>query len=191
MVFLVSLYQDFDDVEKLLLFSLGVFNKPIKNKLVLQKLLFLISNVFKDYKNVLEFQPHLFGPYSEEADNYIENLISLGLVKKESKGYALTNEGKKVYLNLKVKDELVDVVKDFKLFLNDLSSDELLAFIYVTYPGFVEESAKWNDIKKNRIDIAISLLKKGKVSFGKAAQIAGLDVSSFENVLKERRVKWR
>jgi predicted HTH domain antitoxin len=61
-----------------------------------------------------------------------------------------------------------------KLFLNNLTKDELLGFIYYTYPKMRLESVESERIAGIRKDIAISLFKKGKVSLGKAAIIAGI-----------------
>jgi predicted HTH domain antitoxin len=92
---------------------------------------------------------------------------------------------------MKPKEELFKVLEDFKDFLNDLPDKEVLVFIYVSYPKFIEESAKWDELKQKRVDIAISLLKKGKISFSKAVEISGLNISGFQDVLRRKGVKWK
>jgi uncharacterized protein YwgA len=177
-----QIFEDLEDEEKIILYALGALNgTPIRSKTKLQKLLFLVSNVFENYKDLLEFEPHFFGPYSETVDTVLDDLVSLGLVKKGGNKYSLTSEGFYIYDNLRPKKELKYVIDDFKVFLNDLPQDELLAFIYVTYPRYTEESAKWNKIQANRKKIAVSLLRKHKVSFGKAVEISGLSSSEFNN----------
>lgn len=183
---------DLDDEEKLLLYAIGCMqNTPIKGKIKLQKLLFLVSNVFGSLEDLLMYEPHLYGPYSEVVENVLQSLISLGLVKEVRKGYGLTEEGKKVFNSLTPKEELVKVMNDFKEFLNDLDNDELLAFIYVSYPNYIKESVKWDELKQKRKKLAISLLKKGKISFSKAAEIAGMSSNEFDRYLKEMGVAWR
>ncbi len=187
-----NLFNDLDDEEKIVLFSLGALdNNPLRSKIKIQKLLFLISNVFKEYKDLLEFEPHLFGPYSETVEYILEDLIKLGLVVKDGSKYELTEKGKKLYSHLKPKKELTNVIEDFKEFLNDLPDNEILAFVYVTYPDYISESAKWDELKKDRVRLAISLLKKEKISFGKAVEISGLKSKDFEDFLKKRGIKWR
>ncbi len=183
---------DLDEEEKLILYAIGSLeNTPIKGKIKLQKLLFLVSNVFGSLEDLLMYEPHLYGPYSEVVDNVLQSLIRLGLVKGTKRGYYLTDEGKKVFNSLTPKEELVRVITDFKEFLNDLSNDELLAFIYVSYPEYIKESVKWDELKPKRKRLAISLLKKGKVSFSKAAEIAGMSPGEFDNYLKDMGVAWR
>ncbi len=184
---------DLDDEEKLILYAIGCLqNTPIKGKIKLQKLLFLVSNVFGSLEDLLMYEPHLYGPYSEVVDNVLQSLIRLGLVKEgEKKGYYLTDEGKKIFNSLTPKEELVEVITDFKEFLNDLDNDELLAFIYVSYPEYIKESVKWDELKPKRERLAVSLLKKGKVSFSKASEIAGMNPGEFDKYLKDRGVAWR
>lgn len=181
-----------NDEEKLILFTIGSMDRtPIRSKIKIQKILFLISNVFKGFQNLLEFEPHLFGPYSETLDYVLESLIKLGLVKKEGSSYRLTDDGQDLVESLKPKPELINVINDFKSFLNDLSDDEILVFIYASYPQFISESVKWDDLKPRRVSIAHSLLKKGKISFSKAAEIAGMSSVDFDKLLKERGMAWR
>lgn len=121
----------------------------------------------------------------------MEDLIKLGLIQQEGSRYSLTEQGKKLYICLKPKEDLIKVIEDFKEFLNDLTDDEVLIFIYVSYPSYIEESAKWEELKEKRIPTAISLLKKQKISFGKAVEISGLSGNDFETLLREKNVKWK
>lgn len=187
-----NLFGDLDDEEKIVLFSSGALgNTPLRSKVKIQKILFLVSNVFKEYKDLLEFEPHLFGPYSETVDYILEDLIKLGLINQEGSKYRLTEKGKGLYSQLRPKKELIRVIEDFKGFLNNLPDNEILAFVYVTYPDYISESAKWDELKQDRVRIAISLLKKEKISFGKAVEISGLKSKDFEENLNKRGIKWR
>ena len=181
-----------NDEEKLVLYAIGaVDNSPLKSRIKIQKLMFLISNIFKDFQGLLHFEPHLFGPYSETLDNVLESLIRLGFVESIGSNFRLTNPGLKAYSSLKPKPELARVIDDFKRFLNDLNDEEVLAFIYASYPKYISESVKWDELKPRRKDFAISLFRKNKVSFGKAAEIAGLNPVEFDILLKNKNIRWR
>ncbi len=187
-----NLFNDLEDEEKIVIYSLGSLdNSPLRSIIKIQKLLFLISNVFKEYKDLLEFEPHLFGPYSETLDYIVQDLQKLGLVEVDGSRYNLTKKGLELYAQLKPKKELMNVVDDFKEFLNDLPDDEILAFIYVSYPTYISESAKWDELKHDRVRIAISLLRKEKISFGKASELSGLSLTKFEELLKKNNIKWK
>ncbi len=185
-------YNRLEDQEKILLYSIGSLgNTPIRNKTKLQKLLFLTSNVFNEYQDLLSFEPHLYGPYSEYVEDILDDLIKMELVSEERKQYKLTALGEELYKRLKPKEELITVLEDFKLFLNDLTNDELLAFVYVTYPKYTSEAVKWGELKENREYYALQLLKKKKVSFSKAVEISGLSSSELDVLTKKEGIKWR
>ena len=185
-------FNNLKDEEKIILYSLGVLdNMPIKNKIKLQKLLFMTSNVFEDYGDLLDFEPHLYGPYSKNLDDMLENLIKIGFVSQTKSQYKLTPLGEQVYLRLSPKKGLVSVLEDFKSFINDLTNDELLTFIYVTYPNFTTEAIKWNELKEKRVQCAVQLLKKQKISFAKAVEISGLPRFDFELLSKNEGIKWK
>lgn len=184
--------SDLTDEEKILIYALGALgNTPLRTKVIIQKLLFLFSNVFTGYKGLFRYEPHLLGPYSETVENTLQSLIQLGLITDKNCGYQLTPEGLNLCKTLAPKEEIVRVVSDFKEFLHDLSEDEILVFIYSTFPDFISKSARWNQLKPRRVEMAISLLRKGKVSFSKAAEIAGMTAGDFDRTLRERRVRWR
>ncbi|NPA63331.1 MAG: hypothetical protein GXN95_07285 [Methanococci archaeon] len=190
--YLKKIFEDLEPEEKIILYALGALNNtPLNSKIKLHKLLFLVSNVFPQLNKLLEFEEHFLGPYSEKINYILDDLISLGLVEKKGGKYKLTEKGMEIYKRLKPKPELKEVLEDFKEFIHDLTDDEILAFIYVSYPKYTKESIKWDELKKRRVDLAISLLKKQKVSFGKAAQIAGLSPIEFEELLLKRGIKWR
>jgi uncharacterized protein YwgA len=181
-----------NDEENLLIVALGALDgAPIRSKIKLQKMLFLISNLFDNYKDILEYEPHLYGPYSEVVEETLQDLMTLGLVNESINQYTLTSKGKEVYLDLKIKKEVLQVMSDFKNFLNDLSQDEVLVFVYACYPKFISESIKWNELKPKRIAIALSLLKKGKISYSKALEVSGINQAEFEKKIKEQNIAWK
>lgn len=181
-----------NDEEKLALYAKGaVDNTPLKSRIKILKLMFLLSNVFKDFQGLLHFEPHLFGPYSETLDNVLESLIRLGYMESFCSNFRLPNSGSNAYSSLKPKPELAREIDDFKLFLNDLNDEEVLAFVFASYPKYISKSVKWDELKPRRKDFAISLFRRNKVSFSKAAEIARLTPAEFDVLLKNKNIRWR
>ena len=147
--------------------------------------------MFKNLSDLFEYEEHLFGPYSENLNYVLEDLIKMGLIIQKGNSYELTQKGIEIFNHLSPNQNLVEVIKDFKEFLNNLSQNELLAFIYVSYPDYIGESVKWNEIKKKRVYYASQLLKNEKISFGKALQLSGLNIVDFQEYLKHNNIKWR
>jgi predicted HTH domain antitoxin len=156
-------------------------NNPLKGKVAFQKEMFLIADYIENIREKAEFIPHTFGPYSEAAENEMGNLRALGLVEEQGHEYHITPTGVAALGKAEsvFSGEDLDAIQDFKKFLNDLTEDELLLFVYVSYPDYKEESAVYERVIRKRIPTAIALYKKGKVSLEKAAFLAGLPVEKF------------
>lgn len=164
-------------------------NQPIVGKLWFQKELFLVSQNISKLEDETAFEEDLMGPYSENADADLEQLKIEGLVEANGK-IKLTTKGIEVAnrLKLKTSQQSSEIISEMKAFLNDLSEDEMLGFIYFSYPKMVIESIKFERIKEKRQEVALSLYRKRKVSLGKAAQIAGLSQEVFIQKAKANRI---
>ncbi len=177
-----DIVEDLTDLDLAILQLLHASNNdPLKGKVAFQKEVFLIADYIEKIREQADFIPHTFGPYSEAAENEIGNLRSLGLVKEQGHEYLITTVGVAALSRAKqvFSEEEIEAIKDFKNFLNDLSEDELLLFIYISHPEFTQESAVYDRVIKKRITTAASLYKKGKVSLEKAAFLAGLPIEKF------------
>lgn len=164
-------------------------NKSVKGRLWFQKEIFLIVNNIEHLKHYADFEADYMGPYSESLEEELIQLELDGILKTDNYKIYLTEYGMKIskILSEKIKDkELLNIIFDLKKLLNDLSEDELLAFIYISFPDFTVESTKYEKLKPKLKNIAFRLYKKGKISVGKASEISGLPISNI--LLKEKQV---
>ena len=161
--------------------------KPVKGNVAFQKEMFLISNYIDKVNERAEFIPHSLGPYSEASEVSMDNLVSMGLVeKKEGNTYRITPLGIKV-LGLKQEtfsSEEKESIANFKEFIGNLTNDEILLFIYASYPDYTIESTEYRRIMKSRVKNSISIYKKGVVSLEKAASLAGVSIETFLDSIK-------
>jgi predicted HTH domain antitoxin len=179
-----DIVEDLNDLDLAILHLLHAGNNdPLKGRVAFQKEMFLIADYIDKIREQTEFIPHIFGPFSEAAENEMGNLKSLGLVMEKGQEYQITPTGIAALGRVKpaFSNKEIEAIADFKEFLNDLTKDEILLFTYVSYPKFIEESAVYEQVIRKRIPLAISLYKKGKVSLEKAAFLAGLPVEKFLN----------
>lgn len=167
----------------LLLLSANNFER-VRGKLWFQKELFLIAENMPNLKEEAVFEEDLLGPYSETLDVDLKQLQIEGIASK--KKLELTPLGKNIAerLRSKVSVSALKIISDMKTFLNDLTEDELLGFIYFSYPEMRIESIKFEEIEENRQPIAIGLYRKKKVGLGKASKIAGLSQEEFIEKLR-------
>ena len=165
--------------------------EPVKGKVWLQKEMFLlVHNTGKDEMiQGAQFEPHHYGPYSETIDAELDILRMMGLIEINRR-ISLKPMGRRLASKLRkiVSPEFLELVEEIKGNLNDLSEDELLAYIYFTFPNMTTESRVLERIKRKREGLAVSLYRKGKVSLSKAAQIAGMSVRDFIELLRKRRI---
>jgi len=177
-----DIVEDLNDLDLAILHLLHAGNNsPLKGKVAFQMEMFLIADYIENIREQAGFIPHTFGPYSEAAENGMRNLKSLGLVEEKYHEYHITPNGVAALGKVKsaFTDEQVEAIQGYKEFLNDLSRDEILLFVYVSYPDFIEKSAVYERVIRKRIPTAISLYKKEKASLEKAAFLAGLPVEKF------------
>jgi predicted HTH domain antitoxin len=155
-------------------------SEPITGKVWFQKELFLVAQNIPRLESEADFEGSLMGPYSENANAELDQLRIEGLVHLNGK-ICLTIEGKNAAQRVKVKasQQTKEILEEMKSFINDLSEDEMLAFVYASYPTMTEESILWDEIKQKRIQLAISLYAKNKLSLGKAAFVAGISQEDF------------
>jgi hypothetical protein len=154
--------------------------EPITGKVWFQKELFLVSQNIPRLETETDFEASLMGPFSENANSELDQLRIEGLVQLNG-SIKLTIEGKQVTQRVKTKasQQTKDILSEMKSFVNDLPEDEMLAFVYFSYPQMTEESIVFEEIKQRRVQLALSLYRKKKVSIGKAAMIAGMCQEDF------------
>lgn len=157
---------------------------PIKGKLWYQKELFLISKAIPELEEEAEFESDFMGPYSELADEQADRLRIERILDNKQK--QLTPLGHKIEQQTKQEFGLntVRFIQEMKAFLNDLPKDELLGFIYYSYSDMRLDSLEFSRISLKRKEIAVNLFKKGKISLGKAAIIAGLTQEEIIDLLQ-------
>jgi len=177
--------MELSPVQAFLILLLGSRNyEPVKGKTWLQKEMFLIAKN-TTLKEVVLFEPHFYGPYSETIEVELENLAILGLIVGDGE-IRLTDKGEGAYSDLLkvVSREKLELIEGVKEELNDLSEDELLAYIYFSFPETTREAVRFENIKKKRVKLALNLYEKGKVSLGKASEIAGMSTKRFIDYLR-------
>lgn len=186
-----SILETLTPIQKLGILLAGINDyEPIRGKTWYQKELFLVSKNIKELEEMADYQADFIGPYSEAVKEDMEQLKMYDIV--DFKGYKikLTDFGKEIFESIEhdISPQTKEIVSDFKTLLNDMDQDELLGFIYFTYPEMTKESLEFQNIKKHRKNIAKKLYFKGKVSLGKAAEIAGQSLEDFTDEMKKQGV---
>lgn len=181
-------------VEKYILMLLYAANGKIKGKLWLQKEIFELSKSFTELAEELDFNAYSYGPFSEALDEYLDMLVNSGLIEidERTKALRLSNSGTESAKRIwdKEEEDKKEIIKEVSDFLENLEKDELLLYIYATSPPEVSEKSDVKEkIFRRRVDIALKMLEKGKISLSLAAKIAGLTVEEIIEEAIKRNIK--
>jgi len=168
----------------------GQTSEPIGGKTVLQKLLFHVKKAIQDTKGPGEI-PHFYGPFDEQAEVVAEQLEASGYLRILDPRIELTERGvheaEKVWKSDFSQRERT-IIENLKVFFADLTVDEILAITYAKYAETATDSIVRKELELRGKEIAISLVKKGKIGMDLGSKIAGMDLSEFMQELSRRKI---
>ena len=156
------------------------------SKLKIQKGLYILSKHIPRLSEVLEFTPYRYGPWSPQVGDEIDRLEAMGTVRVVKNEVELADS--EAARRAKIGGEELELVREVGELLKLATDDELLLYTYVLYGGDEESDVK-ERVYSRRIDLAISLLQKGAVSFTLATRLAGLSPFELMEELKRRGIK--
>ncbi|MHA1360455.1 MAG: hypothetical protein ACTSRC_20215 [Candidatus Helarchaeota archaeon] len=158
----------------------GNKGKPIKGKVLLQKLVFLITKNFPKIFGEFDFVAHRFGPYSAVIESITEDLeYQKHLTRPEKEKFYITPSGNEA---LEISDPLYrskdlesfeEVIEEIKESFNDFTTNQMLAFIYKSYPDYVDPSNSQVADSLNYEEIFLQCYEEGKLGISKIAELMG------------------
>jgi len=159
----------------------------VRGKLWFQKEMFELSKAFNDLGEELDFDAYNYGPFSEGLEESRDMMENSGLIKE----LMLTDKGREIARTVweLADDRKKGIVKETAMFLENLDDDELLLYTYVTSPKMAARSDVVDRILNKRVEIALKMLEKGKVSVSLAAKLAGLPVTKMVEEAVKRGIK--
>lgn len=179
-----------NEVDRFLILLVGAKEyESIPDTIHLQKGIYLLQKIFPDLAAETDYKPYFMGQYSEVVADELDELESAGLIKNASGSIKLTSDGSAASIRLRGRSSKKEIeeVEEFKDLLNDMTKEELLAFVCLSDPAhekLEEESTVYKDVVRNRMRLAVSMYRKGKIGAQKAAEISGEDFENFFTRLK-------
>jgi len=165
----------------------GSLSVPVQGETWLQKEMYALSRIFPDIEEDADFEAYHYGSFSESVDEVKDQYKNSKYVTRDPQGQ-LQLSAKGLELAEEVwraaTFEERRAVQGVKQAYNDMGRDELLLFMYGTYPETAENSDVRERIMANRRRLALNLYKKGKVSYQKAAELAGMRLDDFMQQVK-------
>ncbi|MBI3860246.1 MAG: UPF0175 family protein [Thaumarchaeota archaeon] len=168
----------------------GKLAQPLPGRTWCQKELFVVSKHVPELGESADYAPYIMGSYSEVVEEIQDQFFISGFTEMVDGAIKLSLEGRKMaeatWISADARER--QVVSNVKTLLNDLSYLELLGLVYTEYPDSAIKSEMVAAVDSRRLEIAINLFRKGKVSLVKAATIASLSTQEFSGILKVKGI---
>lgn len=170
-------YEDEEELQKKLISLLlkGADN-PINSKINFQKELFLLIRSFPKFSQLFDFKEHRYGPYSNIAEQIVENYQDL--FDTDNDKLVLTEEGKKYgeqvldELDEQNRAKILKTVKLIRSIYDKLDDKEFMFLIYMTY-GYTQKSDVFYKLMQDRVKYATRIYKKGIISHKRYLELIG------------------
>jgi len=141
-------------LDELVLLTIGLVDKPVNGRVVMQKEVFLLYQELKDKVKIMEpgFKRYKYGPFSFTVSALLELLESAGYIEVRNRRstratkYILTRKGREVVGNIisrlekKLGKEYIEKLRKLRIGWDQLGHDGILRYIYQKYPDYREKS---------------------------------------------------
>ena len=167
--------DDGDHVHKIVvMLAHACGGSPVEGKVKMQKLVFMLSDVDGKVEEA-GFYPGTDGPYSDIVDEKIRRLSEMGILTGGDRT-RLADAGRAAAERLAGEDpDMFEIVEEYKDMFNDMSTEEILTYVHRLYPPMAARSVVRAELEQDAEKHVMSMLRKGKISSGKAADLLGKD----------------
>ena len=160
-----------DDVHKLsIMLAHACDDSPVQDSMKLQNLMFMLSSIDD---NEMGFRPGTDGPYSDIVEEEVRRLCERGILSIENGETRLTAAGRAIAERIAEEDpDAFETIARYKELFNDMDADEILTYVCRSHPSKVPRALVDRlepDVEKH----VLSMLRKRKISSGKAAELLG------------------
>ena len=180
--------KGFISVRDLVIAAVWALGGRAPKKDYIHKLLYIITKKRGDLASMLGFEEYKRGAWSEVVADVVDSLIDEGDLDYSKEGLILRNPERVESSLSKLDRELIEILKNEGSFLSKLSYDEMLLYVYVMYGGYSRSEVK-DRVFSKRKKLSIQLLRRGLVSVGLAAKLAGMSYRDFIKYLKEKGIR--
>lgn len=186
-----KILNECEGVQKHIILAAYLNGEPLMGNTKLQKIMFLLSDVVEEVKDDCSYDADMYGPYSEIVAYELDDLTEMGVLRYVHDKIETTSMGKDIAKELLKSErrEIVDLLSKYKAFLNDLTVNEALAYVYSAYPSMASASIKIDELKPNMENYIMSLVKKQKISSQRAAELLHISHRHALKKMSERGIK--
>ncbi len=149
--------------------------EPIRGRTKLQKMVFMLTRGegWKDFP--CGYAAGECGPHSDVVEEEACRLEEAGVLRTDGGNISVTQLGREVASKIAVGEDRLTLamIDEHKDMFNDLTADELLAYVYTAYPGMSTRSSTYDRIMPDQERHVMSMLKKEKITSERASELLG------------------
>ena len=149
---------------------------PIRGEDRLQNMMFMASKADGKLGEECGFGQGIRGPYSEVVSGEMGHLADVGVLCASGSRIGITRAGRRIAREMSKSsgEDTPLMLYNLKLLFNDLPAKEALAYICAAHPEMAAGSAEYEKIKPELEKILLSLIRKEKITSGRASELLGM-----------------
>ena len=157
--------------------------EPIRGRAKLQKMVFMLTHIKCWEDGPCGYDAGMYGPHSDIVDEEAGYLEDVGILCTDRRNISVTRLGRKVAGRIAAGEDrrTLSRIGVYKDMFNDMTAGELLTYVYSTYPDMATRSPAYDRTMSNAERHVMSMLRKGKIALGRAAELLDCHV---EDILR-------
>ncbi len=165
--------------------------EPIRGRTKLQKIVFMLTENKGWECGPCGYVAGSHGPHSDIVEEEAARLEDAGILRTDGEDVSITQLGGEVAGRIAGGEDRRTLARidEYKDVFNSMTADELLAYVYSTYPDMATRSPTYDRIMSSKERHAVSMLVKGNISLGRAAEILDRPVEDVWEMAGRMRVQ--
>ena len=149
--------------------------EPIRGGAKLQKMVFMLPEGEGGGDRPCGCDAGRYGPHSDAVDEGAGRLAEAGILCIGGAGISVTPLGREVAGRIAAEEDrrTLAMIDRYKEMFNDLTTDELLAYVYSAYPDTALGSPEYGRVAPSMEQHVMSMLKKEKITAERASELLG------------------
>ena len=166
--------------------------EPIRGSAKLQKIVFMLTERKGWEDGPCGYDAGEYGPHSDIVDEEVRRLEDAGILcAGGGEDISVTRLGREVAGRIAAGEDrrTLDMIGRYKEIFNDLTADELLAYVYSAYPDTAAGSPAYGRIASNMERHVMSMLKKEKITSERASELLGRPLGDVLKLASRMRIR--
>lgn len=165
--------------------------EPIRGRMKLQKMVFMLTCGNGREGGSFGYGASGGGPHSDVVEEAARRLEDVGVLRTDGEDISVTQLGREVAGRIADGEDrrTLDRIDRYKEVFNDMTADELLTYVYSSYPDMAARSPTYDRVMSDKERHTVSMLVGGKIALGRAAEILDRPVDDVWRMAGRMRIQ--